>query len=77
MNGTLQRIRQRLITTTDRLVATVRRVSRGEEGMVTAEYAVGMLAACALAAVMFRVVTGEGVFHALTRLVTSALDTQR
>lgn len=47
----------------------------GEEGMSTAEYAVGTVAACAFAAVLYRVVTGGSVVTGLTDLVESALAT--
>ena len=47
----------------------------GERGMSTAEYAVGTIAACAFAAVLYRVVTGGSVVSGLTRLVESALAT--
>jgi hypothetical protein len=43
--------------------------------MSTAEYAVGTVAACAFAAVLYRVVTGGSVVSGLTRLVESALAT--
>jgi len=45
----------------------------GEAGMSTAEYAVGTVAACAFAAVLYRVVTGGSIIDALTGLVGSAL----
>jgi hypothetical protein len=43
--------------------------------MSTAEYAVGTVAACAFAAVLYRVVTGGSVVNGLTDLVESALAT--
>jgi len=46
-----------------------------EEGMSTAEYAVGTVAACAFAAVLYQVVTGGSVVGALGDLVQSALAT--
>ena len=46
-----------------------------EDGMSTAEYAVGTVAACAFAAVLYRVVTGGSVVTGLTELVQSALAT--
>jgi hypothetical protein len=46
-----------------------------EEGMSTAEYAVGTVAACAFAAVLYQVVTGGSVVTALGDLVQSALTT--
>ena len=50
-------------------------VSRAEAGMSTAEYAVGTVAACAFAAVLYRVVTGGSVVTALGHLVQRALET--
>ena len=47
----------------------------GEAGMSTAEYAVGTVAACAFAAVLYRVVTGSSIVSGLTDLVESALAT--
>ena len=47
----------------------------GEAGMSTAEYAVGTVAACAFAAVLYQVVTGGSVVTALGGLVQSALAT--
>ena len=47
----------------------------GEAGMSTAEYAVGTVAACAFAAVLYQVVTGGSVVAALGDLVQSALST--
>ncbi len=46
-----------------------------EAGMSTAEYAVGTVAACAFAAVLYRVVTGGSVVSALGHLVQRALET--
>ena len=48
---------------------------RDETGMSTAEYAVGTVAACAFAAVLYQVVTGGSVVSALGDLVQSALTT--
>ena len=47
----------------------------GEAGMSTAEYAVGTVAACAFAAVLYKVVTGGSIVTGLTDLVESALAT--
>ena len=46
---------------------------RGDDGMNTAEYAVGTLAAVAFAAVLYKVVTSDAVFRALTSIVQRAL----
>ena len=52
-----------------------RRLAQEEAGMSTAEYAVGTVAACAFAAVLYQVVTGGSVVSALGDLVQSALTT--
>ncbi|MGK5532842.1 DUF4244 domain-containing protein [Streptomyces sp. URMC 129] len=49
---------------------------RRDAGMSTAEYAVGTLAAAALAAVLYQVVTSGAVTDALQGLVERALSTQ-
>lgn len=57
--------------------STVRRLLRrigGDAGMSTAEYAVGTIAACAFAAVLYQVVTGDSIVSALRELITSALS---
>jgi len=53
--------------------ATVRAAT--QSGMSTAEYAVGTVAACAFAAVLYRVVTGGSIVTGLTDLVDRALAT--
>ena len=45
-----------------------------DAGMTTAEYAVGTLAACAFAAVLYKVITSESVSSALTALLERALN---
>jgi hypothetical protein len=50
-------------------------VASGEAGMSTAEYAVGTVAACAFAAILYKVVTGGSIVTALTDLIDSALAT--
>ena len=52
-----------------------RLLAAGEAGMSTAEYAVGTVAACAFAAVLYRVVTGGSVVTALGSLGERALST--
>ena len=54
-----------------RLLALLR---RGDDGMSTAEYAVGTIAAVAFAGVLFKVVTSPTVRAALTALVARALQ---
>lgn len=45
----------------------------GDEGMSTAEYAIGTIAAAAFAAVLYAVVRGDAVVGALTSIVQRAL----
>ncbi|MEV7089427.1 DUF4244 domain-containing protein [Streptomyces sp. NPDC093085] len=47
-----------------------------DTGMTTAEYALGTVAACAFAAVLYRVVTSGSVAAALEGLIGRALDAQ-
>ncbi|MFI2607382.1 DUF4244 domain-containing protein [Kitasatospora sp. NPDC018619] len=50
-----------------------RRRGRSDAGMTTAEYAVGTLGACALAAGLYKVVTSEAITGALTDMLVRAL----
>ena len=67
------------------MVARARRWTRGvlvrlagveadDAGMSTAEYAIGTIAAAAFAAVLYTVVTGDGIVGALDALVQRALS---
>ncbi|MEU9761271.1 DUF4244 domain-containing protein [Streptomyces sp. NPDC047985] len=47
---------------------------RSDNGMTTSEYAVGTIAACAFAAVLYKVVTSQPVMSALQSLLKNALD---
>lgn len=49
------------------------RGDRADAGMTTAEYAVGTVAACAFAALLYKVVTSGAVSGALTELLNRAL----
>lgn len=49
--------------------------TRGEAGMSTAEYAVGTIAACAFAALLFKVVSSTEVQEGLSALIDRALNT--
>nr|WP_208853442.1 DUF4244 domain-containing protein [Streptomyces albofaciens] len=51
----------------------VRRGYAADRGMTTAEYAVGTLAACAAAAVLYKVLSGGAVESALRALIGKAL----
>ncbi|MFF2142047.1 DUF4244 domain-containing protein [Kitasatospora sp. NPDC058190] len=50
-----------------------RRRRRSDAGMTTAEYAVGTLGACALAAGLYKVVTSATITGALTEMLERAL----
>nr|WSZ96882.1 DUF4244 domain-containing protein [Streptomyces sp. NBC_00857] len=52
------------------------RLTRTDEGMTTSEYAVGTIAACAFAAVLYKVVTSGPVSDALESLIGKALGAQ-
>ena len=54
-----------------RLVSRLR--LRGDSGMSTAEYAVGTVAAVAMATVLYKVVTSGAVQAALQAIITGAL----
>ncbi|MEV0776349.1 DUF4244 domain-containing protein [Streptomyces sp. NPDC050433] len=47
---------------------------RADSGMASAEYAVGTLAACGFAAVLYKVVTSGPVSSALESVIGNALD---
>ncbi|KAA0024449.1 DUF4244 domain-containing protein [Antrihabitans cavernicola] len=46
-----------------------------DDGMSTAEYAVGTIAAAAFGAVLYTVVTGDSIVGALTKIIDKALNT--
>ncbi|WP_316522714.1 DUF4244 domain-containing protein [Kitasatospora brasiliensis] len=50
-----------------------RRQGRSDAGMVSAEYAVGTLGACAFAFALYKVVTSDGITAALTDMLVRAL----
>jgi hypothetical protein len=52
------------------------RLLASDDGMSTAEYAIGTIAAAAFAAVLYAVVTGDSVTELLTSLVRHALSVQ-
>ena len=68
------------VVMTTKLVRGVRGLVRrvralGEEGMTTAEYAVGTIAAVAFAALLLAIVRSGPVKSALTEIIVSALGT--
>ncbi|MBO1420475.1 DUF4244 domain-containing protein [Streptomyces sp. FH025] len=56
-----------------RVRRVARRRGRSDAGMTTAEYAVGTLGACALAAGLYKVVTSATIMGALTETLERAL----
>lgn len=46
-----------------------------DDGMSTAEYAIGTIAAAAFGAVLYSVVTGDSIVSALTGIIDKALKT--
>ncbi len=57
--------------------ACAARVRRSADaGMTTVEYAIGTVVAAALAAVLYKIVTGDSIVAGLTSLVQSALSPQ-
>ena len=60
---------QDMTTTAHRLITRIVEIMDGDEGMSTAEYAIGTIAAAAFAAVLYAVVTGDSIVTALTAIV--------
>ncbi|MEV0320784.1 DUF4244 domain-containing protein [Streptomyces sp. NPDC050658] len=54
----------------------LRRRARGDAGMVTSEYAMGLIAAVGFAGLLYKVVTSGQVRAALQAVVEKALDVQ-
>ena len=46
-----------------------------DDGMSTAEYAIGTIAAAAFGAILYTVVTGDNIVSALTGIIDKALQT--
>ncbi|MDR7301714.1 DUF4244 domain-containing protein [Haloactinomyces albus] len=57
-----------------RRLSKLRALLHGDDGMSTAEYAIGTLAAAAFAALLYTVLTGDAVTEALTSLIQRALE---
>ncbi|AYJ47077.1 DUF4244 domain-containing protein [Rhodococcus sp. P1Y] len=64
MNNVLSQVKTRL------LLAVVE-----DDGMSTAEYAIGTIAAAAFGAILYTVVTGGSIVGALTGIIERALNT--
>ncbi|NMO02766.1 DUF4244 domain-containing protein [Gordonia sp. TBRC 11910] len=52
-----------------------RRLVTDDDGMSTAEYAIGTIAAAAFGALLYTVVTGDNIVSALTGIISKALST--
>ncbi len=52
-----------------------RRLVTEDDGMSTAEYANGTIAAAAFGALLYTVVTGDNIVSALTGIISKALST--
>lgn len=50
----------------------LRRLVRAEDGMTTAEYAIGTVAACGFAGVLIKLLTSENVLGLLVKTITKA-----
>ncbi len=64
------------ISLKDRIITRLLLAAAEDDGMSTAEYAIGTIAAAAFGAVLYTVVTGDSVVGALTGLVQRALSTE-
>ena len=53
--------------------ARLARLREDDEGMSTAEYAIGTIAAAAFGALLYTVITGDSIIGALTAIVQRAL----
>ncbi|MCP2257978.1 Protein of unknown function (DUF4244) [Streptoalloteichus tenebrarius] len=57
-----------------RILRRVTTAANADDGMSTAEYAIGTIAAAAFAAVLYAIVKGDGIVSALTSLINRALS---
>ena len=56
-------------------ITKIKQELSNDRGMSTIEYAMGSLAAAALAAVLYAVINGGGVVDAIESIITDALST--
>lgn len=56
------------------LSTRVRALRREDDGMATAEYAVGTVAACGMAGVLYQVITSDAITGLLSGLLEKALS---
>ena len=52
----------------------VKALRRNEQGMTTAEYAVGTVAACGFGGILYKLLTSDTVIELLTNVVRRAFD---
>ncbi len=64
MDNVIQRVNSRLVM-----------AAADDDGMSTAEYAIGTIAAAAFGAILYTVVTGDSIVAALTGIIDRALNT--
>lgn len=70
-----ERVVQMLAAVGVEVRARLLRAMAAEDGMSTAEYAIGTIAAAAFGAVLYGVVTGDSIVNALTKIIDKALNT--
>lgn len=56
------------------IIRKIHDLTSNDRGMSTVEYAMGSLAAAALAAVLYLVINGDGVIDAIESIITDALS---
>lgn len=56
------------------IIRQIHALTSNDRGMSTVEYAMGSLAAAALAAVLYFVINGDGVVDAIESIITDALS---
>ncbi|WP_330257530.1 DUF4244 domain-containing protein [Nocardia sp. NBC_00565] len=69
------KVRDRLSAVGIEVRARLLRAVVADDGMSTAEYAIGTIAAAAFGAVLYGVVTGDSIVNALTKIIDKALNT--
>ncbi|MEV0480041.1 DUF4244 domain-containing protein [Streptomyces sp. NPDC050508] len=76
MNKAVQTVQAAAVRVVRAVRVRVRRgaLARGDAGMATAEYAMGLVAAVAFAVVLYKVVTSGAVSAELQSIVKRALD---
>ena len=73
LNALPSAVNRAMLHTYSKTIARLQ-VARNDTGMSTIEYAMGSLAAAALAAVLYMVINGNGVVSAIEGIITDALS---